>query len=266
MIKESLKQMLRDGKEHLRYLKYKNTLPNNPMHGDIYIVEFPKSGITWLQHILGNIELKLQGKSDFITFYNHHKYLPDVHQLNSSPIERTLDRTFIKSHAEYNPYYYSVVYLIRNPFDVMVSYYNFMSHQGYEEDFETFVQNPFYGIHAWKNHINSWFYKKVKAQRIHFLKYENLISNTKEEIKSLYINIGIDLSDDTLDYSIAQSELKLMQESENHYKQNNPNYTMSFVGKTNKKSKSELLTPAIRKYIKDVAFDEIEYFYPELLK
>jgi len=266
MIKEALKQVLRDGKEHLRYLKYKNTLPNNPMHDDIYIVEFPKSGITWLQHILGNIELKLQNKNETITFYNHHKYLPDIHQLSNSHINRIFDRTFIKSHTEFNPYYYFVVYLVRNPFDVMVSYYNFMSHHGYEEDFEIFVQNTSYGISAWKRHINSWFYKKVKAQRIHLLKYENLISNTKEEVKSLYTNLGVDLSDDTLEHSIAQSELKFMQDSENHYRQYNPNYTMFFVGNTNKKDKSELLTPEIRKYIQDVAYDEIKFFYPELIK
>jgi len=266
MIKEALKKVLREGKEYLRYLKYKNTLPNNPMHDDIYIVEFPKSGITWLQHILGNIELKLQNKNEKITFYNHHRYLPDIHQLSNSYINRIFNRTFIKSHAEFNPYYYSVVYLIRNPFDVMVSYYNFMSHLGYEDDFEIFVKNKTYGISAWKRHVNSWFYKKVKAQRMHFIKYENLISNTKEEIKNLYINLGVDLSDDILEYGIKQSDLKLMQKLENHYRHYNPNYTMTFVGKTNKKSKSELLTPRIKKYIQDVAYDEIKFFYPELIK
>ena len=266
MIKEALKKVLREGKEYLRYLKYKNTLPNNPMHDDIYIVEFSKSGITWLQHILGNIELKLQNKNEKITFYNHHRYLPDIHQLSNSYINRIFNRTFIKSHAEFNPYYYSVVYLIRNPFDVMVSYYNFMSHLGYEDDFEIFVKNKTYGISAWKRHVNSWFYKKVKAQRMHFIKYENLISNTKEEIKNLYINLGVDLSDDILEYGIKQSDLKLMQKLENHYRHYNPNYTMTFVGKTNKKSKSELLTPRIKKYIQDVAYDEIKFFYPELIK
>jgi len=265
MIKDVLKQAVRDKKGYLRYLKYKNTLPKNPMHDDIYIVEFPKSGITWLQHILGNVELRLQNKKETITFYNHHKYTPDIYQLSNN-INRIFDRTFIKSHAEFNPYYYFVIYLIRNPFDVMVSYYNFMSDQGYEKDFISFVKDSKLGIIAWKKHINSWIYKKVSVQRIHLVKYENLISQTSEEIKSIYKNLGLDIPNDILEYVISKSNIESMRYSENHYRHNNPNYTMSFVGKENKKSKSELLTPEIREYIQNIAYAEIKFFYPELIK
>ena len=91
-------------------------MPKNPKHDNIYLVEFPKSGITWLSFILGNIELALAGRNDeFITFYNH-QYIVDVHQLRNTEINRFLKRTFIKSHSTYNPYYYYfVIYLIRNP-------------------------------------------------------------------------------------------------------------------------------------------------------
>ncbi|TYB33441.1 MAG: sulfotransferase domain-containing protein [Flexistipes sinusarabici] len=264
-MKQALKLIVKDGREYYRYLKYKKTLPKNPKHDDIYIVEFPKSGVTWLQHIIGNIELKLLDKNEYITFYNHHKYLPDVHQLRNSKINRFLNRTFIKTHAKFNPYYYFVIYLIRNPFDVMVSYYNFMGEQGYESCFELFVKDENYGIYAWKRHVNSWFYKKVMAQRIHLLKYENLLNNAKNEVKSMYANLGVDLSEDVVEFGIKQSALEFMQRSENHYKMYNPNYNMSFVGKNNKKSKSELMTTEIRQFIKDVAKEELQYFYPELI-
>jgi len=265
-MKQALKQIAKDSRDYFRYFKYKKTLPKNPMHDDIYIVEFPKSGVTWLQHIIGNIELKLLDKNEYITFYNHHKYLPDIHQLRNSKINRFLNRTFIKTHAEFNPYYYFVIYIVRNPFDVMISYYNFMSHQGYMSDFETFVRDPTYGINAWKNHVNSWIYKKVLAQRIHLVKYENLMSKTNEEIKTIYKNLGLDISNDTIEDAISKSSLESMKDSENHYKQNNPNYTMAFVGKENKKSKSELLTTEVRQYIQDMAYNEIKFLYPELIK
>lgn len=238
-------------------------LPKNSLHDDIYIVEFPKSGVTWLQHILGNIELKLQCKNEEITFYNHHKYLPDIHQISDSYINRIFDRTFIKSHSEFNPYYYFVIYLIRNPFDVVVSYYNFMLYFGYKEDFISFVKDPELGITAWKKHVNSWIYKEVRAQRIHLIKYENLISQTTKEIKSLYKNLGVNMTDDIIEYAISKSSLESMRNSENHYRYNNPNYTMYFVGKEGKKSKEELLTPEIRDYIQDIAYDEIKMFYIE---
>ncbi|WP_435235573.1 sulfotransferase domain-containing protein [Psychromonas sp. PT13] len=265
MIKESLKQLAKGGKEYLRYLKYKNMLPKNPMHDDIYIVEFPKSGITWLQNIIGNIELQLIDKREKITFYNHHKYLPDIHQVKGININRFLNRSFIKSHSKYNPYYYFVVYLIRNPFDVMVSYYNFLTDHGQNFTFEEFVKSN-NGIVAWKNHINSWHYKRLDAQRLHFIKYENLLSNAELEIKKLYENLGVEVLVEVLQKALKYSSLDEMSQLELHYKDSNPNYSMTFVGKKNKKRKEELLTADIKEYITLVAKDEIEYFYPELLK
>jgi len=266
MINGVIKQYLRDKKENLKYLKYKNTLPANPMHDDIYIVEFPKSGITWLQHILGNIELQLSGrKNEYITFYNFHKYQPDIHQVKKSHINRFLNRTFIKSHAEYNSYYYFVIYLVRNPFDVMVSYYNFLLGLGERiPSFEEFIKSD-NGIIAWKKHINSWNYKRIDAQRIHFLRYEDLIKDTKESVMNIYKNFGVNLEENVIDLAIDNSNIKNMSMLEMHYKKYNVNYTMSFVGKDKKISKDELLSDDMKSYIFDVAYEEIKLFYPELV-
>jgi len=92
MIKKFLKQILRGGKVYLLYLKYKNGLPRNSMHDDIYLVAYPKSGVTWLQHIIGNIELNLADKDEIITFYNHHKYSPDIYQIKYIKVNRFLER------------------------------------------------------------------------------------------------------------------------------------------------------------------------------
>lgn len=265
MIKEILRQILSDRKEWLRYLKYKKALPKNPMHDDIYIVEFPKSGITWLQHLIGNIELQLANKNESITFYNHHKYMPDIHQVGSSFLKRYGERTFIKSHAEYNPYYYFVIYLMRNPFDVMVSYYNFMLRFGYNQTFEKFVKDPNYGISKWKKHINSWNYNQLSAQRIHFIKYEDLLQDTENLLKDLYLNIGVNLDDNILKNSIHKSSLNQMKNFEEHYKKHNINYNFSFVGKEGKIKKNELLTDGIKDYIKNICREELQKFFPEYL-
>jgi len=266
MIKESLKQLLRDGKEKIRYLKYKNTLPANPMHDDIYIVEFPKSGITWLQHILGNIELQLSGrKNEHLTYFNYSKYLPDIHLTGNESINRFLDRTYIKSHAQYNPYYNFVIYLIRNPFDVMVSYYNFELDLGYKGSFNDFVKSDI-GMIGWKNHVNSWNNYKITGKSMHFVLYENLLKNTFIEIKTIYKNLGIDNIDEIIYEAIQKSNLHNMSKSENHYKKYNPNDTMDFVGKKGKISKEKLLTYEMKTYIFDEAKEEIKKFYPEIYK
>lgn len=264
MIKESLKQLLKDGKEHLRYLKYKKTIPKNPMHNDIYIVEFPKSGITWLSHLLGNIELQLENKSEKITFYNHHRYIIDIHQTRGALINRILQRTFIKSHDKFNPYYFFVIYLIRNPFDTMISYYNYSLGFGYDKSFKEFVSDKKLGINSWLDHINSWYYKKNDPQKLHFIKYENLILDTENEMKNLYSSLGVGLSDDVIKKALEFSSLDYMKKMESHYANFNPNRTLSFVGKDKKIKKDSLLTKEIELLIFNKTKNELRVFYPEL--
>ena len=254
-------------KEYVGHIKYRNLVPKNPKHDDIYIVEFPKSGVTWLSFIIANISLQQENSSDqeSVTFYNHHRYVIDVHQLRNSSINENMKRRFIKSHTEHNPYYYFAIYLLRNPFDVMVSYYNFMHDHGINMDFEEFVKSEQYGISKWVMHVNSWLKSGMDAQRIHLMKYEDLKSNPLEEIKNLYLNLGLSVNDEMISKALALSDMTAMRKSEDHYRKYNPNYNMSFVGSKNKKKKEELMNDRIRKYIVKYSKEVLELYYPEEL-
>lgn len=255
-------------KEYLEHIKYRKLIPKNSRHDDIYIVEFPKSGVTWLSFIIANISLKQDSSSDqeSVTFYNSHRYVIDVHQLRNSSINENKKIRFIKSHAEHTPYYYFVIYLLRNPFDVMVSYYNFMYDHGVNMDFEEFVKSEQYGISKWVVHINSWLKSGTNAQRIHLLKYENLKSDPIKEINNLYLNLGFSINDEIIKEALSLSDMTLMRESEDHYRKHNPNYNMSFVGSKNKRKKEDLLNDTIRKYIIENSKEILELYYPEELK
>ena len=265
MIFDIIQQYLRNKKLELKKIPYSGGIPSNPMHDDIYIVEFPKSGITWLQHIIGNIEIELAGlKGEYVTMYNFHKYVPDLHQLRGADIRRFLLRTFIKSHCEFNPYYFFVVYLIRNPYDVMVSYYNFLINHGYKDEFKVFVKGE-RGIQAWKRHVNSWYYKKNEVQRMHFIRYEDMLINAEKEITELYRNLGVDIPPEVLENALNFSSMDRMREAENLLTEKNWNYTMQFVGKKNKRPKDELMTDDIKQYITETVRPELNEFYQELL-
>ncbi len=249
----------------IKHLIYKDTLPQNPMHDDIYIVEFPKSGITWLSFVLGSVELKICNISELLTYYNHHRYIIDIHQVRNSSIHRFLNRTFIKSHSVFNPYYYFVIYLIRNPFDVMVSYYNFMLSFGYQDTFDKFVRDKKYGICKWKAHVNSWIHKKTDVQRIHLIKYEELITDAESAITKLYNNLGVEIDRQLINESLKEHSVEKMASSENFYRQHNPNYNMTCVGKKNKIKKEDLLTEDITQYIYSKAKNELNTFYPDIV-
>ncbi len=262
-----INNLIRAGRDYFRCVKYGHLIPKNSYHDDIYIVEFPKSGVTYLSFILGNIEIQLSKREEYVTFYNVQKYIPDVHQLRGSDINRQFIRTFIKSHSEYNPCYFFVIYLYRNPFDAMVSYYNFLKFFGKaENDFNKFLKNKNYGIKKWCDHINSWYYKKNDAQRIHFVKYEDLVDNPVQIVQQIYANLGVQIDINLIVKTIEISDISNMKKSEAFYREHNYNYTLPFVGKDNKISKEELLKDDSKKYIYQIAKKEIEMLYPEFIK
>ncbi len=242
-------------------------VPPNPAHDDIYLVEFPRSGITWLSFILGNIELRLAGAGEFVTYYNHHRHVVDVHQLRGGGrINRRLGRTFIKSHSTYNPDYYFVVYLVRNPIDVMVSYYNFMRReQDYRESFDHFVRHPLFGVGKWKEHVNSWLYVKDEPQRLHLLRYEDLVRDAQRVISGLYMNLGVALEEVLLRDALERSSLESMKQSEEHYRRSNPRVRAAYIGKERKIPRSDLLTDDVMAFIIGETVEELRAFYPDLL-
>jgi len=264
-MRTTLAYIKRDILAYLRQLAFKPVLPKNPMHDDIYLVEFPKSGVTWLSHIVGNLELQLMGRQEVVTYYNHHRYVIDIHQVAGAHIHRQLDRTFIKTHSPYNPHYYFIVYLLRNPFDVMVSYYNYKTAYGVEMDFGTFVRSPQHGIALWAAHVKGWLQSGLGDQKLHLLKYEELLKDPRGIIGDLYAEFGVSLEMAVLEKAITLSDIDVMRQYEDHYRRFNPNYTLSFIGSKGKKSKEELMTDDIKRYITEQCRDILEQHYPELM-
>lgn len=213
--------------------QYRNVLPSNQQNSDLYIVEFPKSGITWFSTLVSNVNLIMSGSSQRASYYNIQQLVPDIHmgrELMESPIWTVPKCRFIKSHAMYCPYYQHVIYLVRNPVSVMKSYYHYKKMLGhFEKTFEAFVIDERYGLERWKQHVASWLFRGDSAQRIHLVKYEDLIGKPRETIKELYANLGFDLDDETIDNAIELSNFEHMKESENHYKKYNPNTSLVFV-------------------------------------
>lgn len=268
MIKEALKQVLRDTKEHLRYRKYKNMLPKNYKSDDLYIVEYPKSGITWLIHLLGNVNMKLSNNEMKITRFNFRQVIPDIHIsriISETPIYTFPNFRMIKSHYSYCPYYIQVLYLIRNPFDVMNSYYKYAKQLNqFDGTITEFIKHEKFGILEWVKHVESWIMRENNAGRSYYvLRYEDLIEDPGLQLKTFYKNYGINLNQSILDFAVNNSNLSAMRKNEEDFKKNNPNYNMEFVRKQDEVQSK--LNKNDRLFIVDKTRHVLERFYPELL-
>jgi hypothetical protein len=236
--------------------KYHKFYPKNPKHDDVYIVEFPKSGITWLSTLIANTNLLESSEKAKATFYNIHQFIPDIHtsqELHNMPLWDFPKYRFIKSHDVYNKNYNFVIYLVRDPYRVMNSYYLFCKQLGsFSGSFDEFVKDPIFGIKAWTEHVNSWLQRGVTAQRIHFVRYEDLIAKPFEVLQKVYINLGLLVNDESIHKAISLSDMESMAKNEEFYNVNNPNNDdFTFVGKGQKTFKGNM-NASVKEYIYDI--------------
>lgn len=231
--------------------KYNRFYPNNARHDDVYIVEFPKSGITWLSTIITNINLLKTGEDQVPTFFNLNQYIPDIHvsrDISINPIWKYPKYRFIKSHDKYNPNYKHVIYLIRNPYKVIDSYYSFAgNYLNFKGTFEEFVKSPVYGIDAWCNHVESWLDYSNAGVPMCFIRYEDLLDNGVQEISELYENLGLKVHKEIIEKGFRLSELKNMSKSEDLFALKNPIYKSNFINK----SKSNYMADDLKVYMEN---------------
>jgi hypothetical protein len=250
-------------KDKLSYLAYRSTTPVVTRNSDLYIVEYPKSGITWLTSILANCCLIESGTSIRTTYYNLEQIIGDIHinrDIADNPIYPYY--RFIKSHSPYNPFYRHVIYLLRNPYSVMKSYYHYINnHDGFDGDLAKFVKSGRFGIDCWVRHVNSWIHPK-KEMKFHLVKYEDLHDDAFSTVKTLFTNLGLNIPDATIRTSIEYCSFDNMRNSDKLYRQNSPTRNYDFVREG--KTKAEL-DETLKTLIKSHAKDLLEKFYPDLL-
>jgi hypothetical protein len=177
-----------------------------------YLVSYPKSGNTWMRFIVGNLIYP-----DNMNFVNLEKRIPYIRQDPSYIVEgRPL---FYKSHQAYTPAYKKVIYIVRDPRDVAVSYYYFhlkrkWVNESYDRD--TFVKSfvngsIWYG--SWKDNVESWTFR----DNVLYIRYEDLIDDILGSIDKIVRFLNIDISRDRIDTVVgltSADQMRLLEKKE----------------------------------------------------
>lgn len=246
------------------YYSFEKTLMEKPRHDDIYLVSYPKSGATWLDFMMANIHTKLSKLEIQVNFFNIHMIIPDVHfNPQADNFLKFPGIRMAKSHSSYNPYYKHIVYLVRDPRSVMVSYYYFLRCLGeYEGDLSSFIRSKRYGICAWCEHISGWVEKTLPGTRIVFIRYEDMMQNPRETLGGLYNDIGFIIADEVLDAAIIASSFSNMQSLEKKFGYGGADYgrDLSFVRKGNLNGWKDDITEQDQRFISEKAYKWLNKF------
>ncbi|NXT39694.1 ST3A1 sulfotransferase, partial [Pelecanoides urinatrix] len=188
---------------------------------DIFITTYPKSGTVWTQNILS-----------LIIHEGHRNGTENVDTMVRIPwLEyKTEDKDYTKLplprvFATHLPYYLvprdlrnkrgRIIYVTRNPKDVMVSYYHFSKFISTLEevpDFDLFMERFLAGkvlASSWLDHVAGW-YSHAEDFNILFLTYEEMKKDLRSAVLKICNFLDKKLSEEELDSVVRQATFENM--------------------------------------------------------
>ena len=161
---------------------------------DVWIVSYPKSGNTWTRFLIAN----LIAGGETVDWSNIERRVPDIYY-NRDPQLLALPRPrYFKSHEAYRPDYRRVVFIVRDPRDVAVSYYHFVRKakmlpvDATMDDFMTkFMQGQIDPYGNWGENVGSWLGARRGTANFIVVRYEDLLENTETELGRIADMLGL---------------------------------------------------------------------------
>lgn len=129
---------------------------------DVILASYQKSGNTWVRFFLCNIISECEWGGRTVDFHLLDRTMPELGVSNlMEPWPHVAIPRFVKTHKNYWPIFRNrkSVLVVRDPRDVMVSYY--YMRKGYTKSpfrgtFSQFLKHRKYGLKSWFDHYRSW--------------------------------------------------------------------------------------------------------------
>ena len=188
---------------------------------DVFLVTYPRSGTTWVSCIAASLMFGVSPRS----LTEIDSLIPDIHALPKKSLVPNSNRYLVKSHLPLTgapPFgeYRRVVYLIRDPRDVLFSYYRFaLSQYDYTGDVSAFAGDWVCGRiwpGSWQEHVASWLGPRTGGApfELTLLRYEDFVAEPMQSSIKLAQALELDVSKDRLGRAIADSSPEMMRKRE----------------------------------------------------
>jgi hypothetical protein len=186
---------------------------------DTLVVSYPRSGNTWTRFLIAN----LVHPEKTITFANIESLIPDTSSISSRALKRISRPRIIKSHDYFDHRYPKVIYIVRDPRDVALSYYDFQRKYRHIEDkypLERYVDDFVNGrlISAswgtWAENVGSWIATRGHTENFLLLRFEDMLEDTQRELVRIAQFLNVSVTSETLERAIVNSAADRMRQME----------------------------------------------------
>jgi hypothetical protein len=186
---------------------------------DTFLVSFPRSGNTWIRFLVCN----LLDPANPVSFATLESRIPEIYDVPDRILRRFPRPRIIKSHESFDPRYRKVLYIVRDPRDVAVSYYEFqlkrrvITEQCTLENFlPRFLESEFEPTTGcWGDHVLSWLATRQGRNSFFLLRYEDLQQQAVETATHIAQFLGVDSTPEPVARAVELSSVGRMRTLEN---------------------------------------------------
>lgn len=219
-------------------------------YGKYFLVSFPKTGRTWLLHMLHHIQE--ESKSDI--------FIESTHDMSEIIIENGFrqDPNFLFNFPNRFRYRRSkVLFLVRDPRDVIVSHFYQVTKRSKNpfifSSISDFVRDETLGFRRIIYFYNLWFKSKTLPKRFCLIKYEDLLENGISELKRICAFISIPCDDSIIEKVYLASSASKMR------KQEIDNKIDGFNDFGKEKNQLKVRNAKIGSYLQELNKEDIDY-------
>ncbi|XP_029963021.1 amine sulfotransferase-like isoform X1 [Salarias fasciatus] len=210
---------------------------------DIFIITYPKSGTAWMQQIL--VGIMDAAHPERAEDADNRARVPFIEErAKDDPCRERPDPRFFGTHLPpdmlplgVREKQVKIVYVWRNPKDVLVSLYHFAQSwvfletpRSFEDFFQQFLDGDVY-MGSWFDHLREYISARDQLN-IHFVNYESMLKDLKGEVLKICAFLGRDLTDEAIDHIVEKSTFTNMKRNPKaNYKDHDVDYKQTTMRK-----------------------------------
>lgn len=180
---------------------------------DTYIVSYPKSGNTWVRFLVSSL-LHPTSRTDFA---NIDERVPTIYKASTSALAALPRPRVLKSHEYFDPRYPRVIYVVRDPRDVLVSYFHYQRRKGDIDEGETmsefadrFMAGRLSPFGSWQENVASWLAVRDTGEDFLLVRYEDLLAETSIQLGRIARFLGREATERELTRVVAECSFDTM--------------------------------------------------------
>jgi hypothetical protein len=184
---------------------------------DVFLVSYARSGSTWMRFLVGN----LVNPNDPVTFASLEEKMPEIYLNTKKALDNHPRPRILTSHEPFDPRYKKLIYIVRDPRDVALSYYHLqVKLRKFEEEYTIgqflprFFAGEFDTAGSWGENVGSWLVARGNTSGFLLLRYEDVLRNTVQELSKIALFLGVNADHERVERAVELSSADRMRSLE----------------------------------------------------